>query len=89
MTQMLPWSEIDDRVRTIVSDELELDKGELTGFADFADDYGADSLSLITVLSRFEKELRIKIPADELPGLTSLDGVLASVRKHAPRAAGD
>ncbi|MFD0883537.1 acyl carrier protein [Streptosporangium algeriense] len=66
---------LQEKIRGIISQELELEDGELTAEGHFIDDYDADSLSLITILARIEKELGIVVPQDELPNMPNLQGV--------------
>lgn len=76
------------RIREFIVEELEIDGGELSDTADFVEVYDADSLSLITVAARIEKELHVAIPTEEWGTLTNLKQVLAVVAKYA-EAAGD
>ena len=78
--------ELEQKVREIIADELELEPAELGYTADFMEEYDADSLSLITVVARFEKELGIAIPLDGRSELTNLERVLAAVRANAAEA---
>ncbi|WP_256104935.1 acyl carrier protein [Streptomyces sp. ODS05-4] len=71
------------KVGEIVTEELELEDGELTDGGHFIDDYDSDSLSLITVVSRIEKELGVTIPKTELGDLVSLRLLVAAVEQHA------
>ncbi|MFG1806494.1 acyl carrier protein [Streptomyces sp. NPDC049040] len=71
------------KVSMIVIEELELEEGELTDGGHFIDDYEGDSLSLITVLSRIEKELGVAIPTEELGDLVNLKALADAVERHA------
>jgi acyl carrier protein len=68
----------DQVVRTttldIVIDELELDleRQAVDLDADLVEVYGADSLGLIQVLARVNKELSIRVPQDEAANLTTV-----------------
>ncbi|WP_201294666.1 MULTISPECIES: acyl carrier protein [unclassified Nocardiopsis] len=70
------------KIREIVSQELELEDGELTPNGHFVEDYEGDSLSLITVVARIEKEMGVVIPKSELPELLDLERLTAAVRQH-------
>ena len=70
------------RIRDIISNELELAPGELTDSGSFIDDYDADSLSLITIITRFENELGIVLPKDEVAQLVDLTSVYALVQRY-------
>ncbi len=72
---------LQEKIRGIISQELELEDGELTATGHFIDEYDADSLSLITILARIEKELGIVVPQDELPNMPNLQGVYDVVGK--------
>ncbi|NYV77988.1 acyl carrier protein [Streptomyces sp. UH6] len=67
------------KVVDIVNEELELEDGELTDDGHFIEDYDSDSLTLITVVSRIEKELGYVLPKEELESLTTLRVLLAAV----------
>ncbi|MET7396623.1 acyl carrier protein [Dactylosporangium sp. NPDC005572] len=69
------------RIRQIVVDELELDLApeELDGQASFVDEYEADSLALIQIVSRMDRELGVKLPAAEIERLVNLDAIRAAV----------
>ncbi|MDG9722031.1 MULTISPECIES: acyl carrier protein [unclassified Streptomyces] len=67
------------KVIDIVNEELELEEGELTEDGHFIEDYDSDSLTLITVVSRIEKELGYVLPKEELEALTNLRALLAAV----------
>lgn len=73
-------ADLTQRVREIVMQELEIELDELDETASFVDEYDADSLSLITVVARIDKELRISLPQEIQPELVNLERVLAAVR---------
>lgn len=70
---------IDDVVRSttldIIVDELELDiePAEVDVHTDLIDGYGADSLGLIQVLARVNKELSIRVPRELAVDLRTVD----------------
>ncbi|GAA3651177.1 acyl carrier protein [Streptomyces sp. S1A] len=72
-----------EQVSRIVTEELELEEGELTDEGHFTEDYDSDSLSLITVVSRIEKELGVSIPKTELGELVNLRLLVGAVAQHA------
>jgi acyl carrier protein len=83
MTQeIVGGADLRGRIRDIISNELELAPGELTETGSFIDEYDADSLSLITIITRFEKELGIVLPKDEVAQLVDLNSVYALVRQY-------
>ncbi|RDI45256.1 acyl carrier protein [Nocardia mexicana] len=74
-------------IREIVAAELEIDPGDLDPTADFENEYEADSLTLLAVVTRFERELSIVIPSDETVEMTNLERVFELVAQHGHTAA--
>jgi acyl carrier protein len=81
-------TELVERVSAIVAQELELDGDELDENAQFVDDYGADSLSLLTVLARTEKELGIRVREEEQRNLVNLKALVDAVLRQAQESNG-
>jgi acyl carrier protein len=71
------------KIHEIIVQELELEPGELTESGHFIDDYDADSLTLITIVARIEKELGVVVPQDEMVNMANLSGVYSVVEKYA------
>ncbi|MFF2776931.1 acyl carrier protein [Streptomyces sp. NPDC058052] len=69
-------------IRGIVAEVLEVDASDLTEDSSFVDDFDADSLLVIEIISRFERDLRIRIPKDELAELDTLPEAYELVGKH-------
>jgi acyl carrier protein len=57
-------SDIADRVKKIVVENLGVDAGDVTEAASFIDDLGADSLDTVELVMAFEEEFGIEIPDD-------------------------
>jgi acyl carrier protein len=74
---------LQQKISEIIMQELELEPGDLRETGDFVDDYDADSLSLITILARIEKEGGVVVPQDELQNMRNLAGVFAVTEKYA------
>ena len=73
--------ELESVIRGILAEELDLEPGELSLTANFVVEYDADSLSLITVIARIEKQLGVRIPLSLQEQMADLAGVLAVVRE--------
>lgn len=67
------------KIRRIVAEIIEVEEPELDPDGHFENDYGADSLSRIAILSGIEKELNIVIPQTELPRITCLNNIYALI----------
>ncbi|OZM79784.1 acyl carrier protein [Pseudonocardia sp. MH-G8] len=66
---------VQEKALEIIAQELELEASEFTLTGHFVDDYDADSLALIAVVARVEKELGIMIPKTELMKMINLEAV--------------
>ncbi|OEU94799.1 acyl carrier protein [Streptomyces oceani] len=64
------------KVREILVESLELEDEELTRTGRFIEDYDADSLGAIEVLSALEKTFGVTIEQDELSNMVNLEAVL-------------
>jgi acyl carrier protein len=78
-------AETAETVRAIIADVLEIDAAELTEESNFEDDFGADSLLVIEMFSRFEKELGISIPQEDLVQLNDLSAAYQVVGRSLKR----
>ncbi|MEV5280065.1 MULTISPECIES: acyl carrier protein [unclassified Streptomyces] len=76
------------RVRDIVADVLEVSAEEVGEHHSFADDFDADSLLIIEMFSRFERQLGIEIPQEELVDLDDLASAYALIARHTKAVAG-
>jgi acyl carrier protein len=72
-----------ERLREIVADILEIEPEELTDDGLFAQEYEADSLRAIEILSRIDKEFGIEVPQEELPRMDNLAHVYDVVKEYA------
>ena len=69
-------SDIVDRVKKIVIENLGVDADKVTEGASFIDDLGADSLDTVELVMAFEEEFGIEIPDDAAESiLTVADAV--------------
>jgi acyl carrier protein len=71
-------------LREIVAEVLEIDTDELTDTGDFVEEYEADSLRSIEILSRLEKKYQLEIPQEELAEMRNLNSVRDVVTRHVP-----
>ncbi|MFF4156671.1 acyl carrier protein [Streptomyces sp. NPDC001678] len=81
-------AELRDKVREIVADVLEVTPEEVREEHSFAEDFDADSLLIIEMFSRFERQLGFKIPQEELVDLDNLESAYALIARHVTAPAG-
>ena len=55
---------VQDKVISIIAEQLGVEKDDVTPEASFTDDLGADSLDIVELVMAFEEEFGIEIPDD-------------------------
>ncbi|GGT03857.1 MULTISPECIES: acyl carrier protein [Streptomyces] len=82
MSENVLQDDLREKARQIVADVLEVDLDELTDTSSFADDFDADSLLVIEMYSRFERDLRIKVPQEDIVELDNMATVFEVIGRH-------
>ena len=75
-------SEIQDKIKQIIVDELGVDEAEVTENARFIEDLGADSLDLVELVMRFEEEFDIEIPDEDAEKIQAVRDAYSYVEQH-------
>ena len=65
-------SNIEDRVKKIVAEQLGVKEEEVKSEASFVDDLGADSLDTVELVMALEEEFETEIPAEEAEKITTV-----------------
>ena len=65
-------SNIEDRVRKIVAEQLGVKEEEAKAEASFVDDLGADSLDTVELVMALEEEFETEIPDEEAEKITTV-----------------
>ena len=79
---MLATSEIADKVKTVLAEELKVDANELLPDKQIANDFGVDSLQMVELVMKLEEAFGIKIPDDEAMGLVTVQDAINYVQKR-------
>lgn len=69
-------SDIIEKVKDIIVEELGVEREKLTDTASFMEDLGADSLDTVELVMAFEKEFDIDIPDEEAEKLRTVGDAL-------------
>jgi acyl carrier protein len=56
---------VDNKVKKIIIEQLDVTEDEVTPTASFVDDLGADSLDTVEMVMAFEEEFGIEIPDED------------------------
>lgn len=65
-------SDIEQRVRKIVAEQLGVNEGDVKNEASFVDDLGADSLDTVELVMALEEEFETEIPDEEAEKITTV-----------------
>jgi len=65
-------TEIEERVRKVLAEQLARDVNEVTMEARFDEDLDADSLDLVEAVLALEEEFSIEIPEEEMEGVKTV-----------------
>ena len=76
-------SEIEAKVKSIISDKLAIDEAEVKPEASFTNDLGADSLDTVELIMEFEKAFGISIPDDQAEQITTVGEAIAYIEANA------
>jgi acyl carrier protein len=63
---------VQERVKSIIVEQLGVDEEEVTLEASFTDDLGADSLDIVELVMAFEEEFGIEIPDEEAEKISNV-----------------
>ena len=75
-------SNIEDRVKKIVAEQLGVKVEEVTNAASFVDDLGADSLDTVELVMALEEEFETEIPDEEAEKITTVQLAIAYVNSN-------
>ena len=76
--------EIGDKVRDIVSQQLDVDKAGIKDESAFIDDLGADSLDIVELVMAMEEEFEIEIPDEEAENIKTVGDAIKYINQHKP-----
>ncbi len=73
---------VEDKVKSIIAEQLGVDGGEVTEAASFTDDLGADSLDIVELVMAFEEEFGIEIPDEDAEKIVKVEDACAYIAEH-------
>jgi acyl carrier protein len=71
---------LEDRVSSIIVEQLGVTKAELAPEAHFIDDLGADSLDIVELVMAMEEEFDIEIPDDDAEEIQTISDAFVYVK---------
>ena len=76
-------SSTEEKVKSIIVEQLGVNESEVTGGASFVDDLGADSLDTIELVMAFEEAFGIEIPDEAAEKIKTVQDAVDYVGSHA------
>ncbi|MBX4134615.1 MULTISPECIES: acyl carrier protein [Pseudomonas] len=76
-------SDIEQRVKKIVADQLGVAEADIKNESSFVDDLGADSLDTVELVMALEDEFEIEIPDEEAEKITDVQLAIDYAKAHA------
>ena len=73
---------VEDKVKSIIVKQLNVEDAEVTLSTSFVDDLGADSLDQIELVMAFEEEFKINIPDEEAENIKTVQNAVEYVKAH-------
>ena len=75
-------SNIDERVKSIVEQQLNVKKEEIKNESEFIEDLGADSLDTVELVMGLEEEFKTEIPDEEAEKITTVQEAIDYINKN-------
>lgn len=75
-------SEIFEKVKEIIVEQLGVDEEEVTPTASFVDDLGADSLDIVELVMALEEEFDLDIPDEEAEKITTVSSAVEHIKAN-------
>ena len=76
---------IEDKVKETVAKHLEIDKRRISLSSDLVRDLGADSLDVVEIVMKLEKEFGIEFTDNELNNLKKVGDLVTGIEKRGKR----
>ena len=85
---MVDEAEIQERVVSIVAEQMGVDKGEINRETNFVNDLNANSLDTVELVMEFEDEFETSIPDEEAEKIQTVGQAIDYIKDHMEKASG-
>ena len=76
---------VEEKVKSIIVEQLGVDANEVTPAASFVDDLGADSLDTVELVMAFEEAFNIEIPDEAAEKIQKVKDAVEYIEKNSPQ----
>lgn len=73
---------IEEKVFSIISDQLGVAEDQVKADSKFIEDLGADSLDIVELIMAMEEEFDIEIPDEEAEKIRTVNDVISYIKSH-------
>jgi acyl carrier protein len=73
---------VEDKVKKLIAEKLNVDIAEVVPEARFVDDLGADSLDLVELIMTMEEEFDMEIPDEDQEKILSVKDAINYINSH-------
>jgi acyl carrier protein len=73
---------VDEKVKQIIVEQLQVDEAEVTPNASFQEDLGADSLDVVELVMQFEEAFDIQIPDEDAEKIKTVKDAVDYIEKN-------
>ena len=77
--------DIAEKVKEIISQQLDVDKANIKDDASFIDDLGADSLAIVELVLAFEEQFEIDIPDEDTEKIRTVNDAVTYIQEHSAK----
>jgi acyl carrier protein len=74
---------VEDKVKQIIVEQLQVDEAEVTPGASFQEDLGADSLDVVELVMQFEEAFDLEIPDEDAEKIKTVKDAVDYIEKNA------
>jgi acyl carrier protein len=74
---------VEEKVKQIIVEQLQVDEAEVTPNASFQEDLGADSLDVVELVMQFEEAFDIEIPDEDAEKIKTVKDAIDYIEKNA------
>ncbi|MFA5261619.1 MAG: acyl carrier protein [Candidatus Omnitrophota bacterium] len=74
---------VEEKIRSIIAEQLGVKVDEVTSQASFIDDLGADSLDTVELIMALEEEFSVEIPDEDAEKMTTVGDAIKYIEEKA------
>lgn len=74
--------DVNEKVKSIIVEQLGVEEGEVKEAAKFIDDLGADSLDTVELVMALEEEFNIEISDDDAEKILTVNDAVSYIKSH-------